>query len=279
VTGAAQPPARRAVILGHLSQDPARALTCCELARVAGCPPGSLAKLLRSMERRAQIVEDPERRLGRKVSLWRIALPGTVPPPRVPVPLPPERLAARRKRDREYQRDRRARLREQQHPSPRPVNLPPGAACAAENPDLFFPAAPEDEAKAMAICAHCVIRAECLAGAQATGQTYGIWGGVNFENRDHAGDREANMTTLISCSSSGGDQGRCDAECYDAREPDCDCICGGRNRGAGREQAIENTRELAQGWIEQARANSQDVSAAGLALEVTHQPLFSLGGP
>ena len=131
----------------------------------------------------------------------------------------------------------------------------------------------------MAICAHCVIRAECLAGAQATGQTYGIWGGVNFENRDHAGDREAHMTTLISCSFSGGDRGRCDAKCYDAREPDCDCICGGRNHGAGREQAIENTRELAQGWIEQARANGQDVSAAGLALEVTHQPLFSLGGP
>jgi Transcription factor WhiB len=237
VTGAAQPPARRAVILGHLSQDPARALTCCELARVAGCPPGSLAQLLRSMERRAQVVEDTERRLGREVSLWRIALPGTVPPPRVPVPLPPERLAARRKRDREYQRGRRARLREQQHPSPRPVDLPPGAACAAENPDLFFPAAPEDEAKAMAICAHCVIRAECLADAQATGQTYGIWGGVNFENG------------------------------------------GGRNHGAGREQAIENTRELAQGWIEQARANGQDVSAAGLALKVTHQPLLSLGGP
>jgi hypothetical protein len=35
------------------------------------------------------------------------------------------------------------------------------------------------------------------------------------------------MVTLISYQSSGGDQGRCDAKCYDAREPDCDCICGG----------------------------------------------------
>lgn len=32
----------------------------------------------------------------------------------------------------------------------------------------------------------------------------------------------------------------------DADEMDNDCICGGRNHGAGIEQAIDNTRELAQ---------------------------------
>jgi hypothetical protein len=62
------------------------------------------------------------------------------------------------------------------------------------------------------------------------------------------------MTTLIS----GGDQGR----------------CGGRNHGAGKQQAIENTRELAQGWIEQARANGQDVTHVELAMDVMHEPLF-----
>jgi hypothetical protein len=87
------------------------------------------------------------------------------------------------------------------------------------------------------------------------------------------------MTTLISYQSSGGDQGRCDAKCYDAQEPDCDCICSGRNHGAGKQQAIENTRELAQSWIDQARASGQDVTAVELALEVTHEPLFTLGGP
>ena len=70
------------------------------------------------------------------------------------------------------------------------------------------------------------------------------------------------VTTLISYQSSGGDQGRCDAKCYDAHEPDCDCICGGRNHGAGKQQAIENTRELAEGWIEQARASGQDIALA-----------------
>jgi hypothetical protein len=86
------------------------------------------------------------------------------------------------------------------------------------------------------------------------------------------------VTTLISYQSSGRDQGRCDAKCYDAAEPDCGCICGGRNHGAGREQAIENTRELAQSWIDRARANGQDVTDVQLALDAQHEPLFDLGG-
>lgn len=51
----------------------------------------------------------------------------------------------------------------------------------------------------------------------------------------------------------GGDGeliGRCDARCYNAKEPSCDCICGGRNHGAGLEKAAEQTRECAEAWIE-----------------------------
>jgi predicted methyltransferase MtxX (methanogen marker protein 4) len=81
------------------------------------------------------------------------------------------------------------------------------------------------------------------------------------------------MTTLISYQSSGGDRVRCDAA-----EPECTCICGGRNHGAGKQQAIENTRELAESWIERARANGQDVSHVELAVDAMHQPLFELGG-
>ena len=86
------------------------------------------------------------------------------------------------------------------------------------------------------------------------------------------------MTTLISYSSSGGDQGRCDAKCYLATEPDCTCICGGRNHGVGREQATENTRELAGAWIERARAGGQDITHVEIALEAQHVPLFVLEG-
>jgi hypothetical protein len=86
------------------------------------------------------------------------------------------------------------------------------------------------------------------------------------------------MTTLIAVYNSDGCVGRCDARCYDADWDDCDCICGGRKHGAGKQQALDNTRELAEGWIEQARANGQDVTSIEQALETLHQPLFSLGG-
>ncbi len=86
------------------------------------------------------------------------------------------------------------------------------------------------------------------------------------------------MVTLISYQSSGGDQGRCDAKCYDAHEEACDCICGGRNHGAGLEQATDNTRQLAESWVERASAEGQDVSHVELAVTAMHEPLFSLGG-
>ena len=253
-------------------------MTACDLARKMCTSPGSLAGLLRSMERHAQVIAVREwrPRQGRTVSLWHAAPPGTVPPPRAP--LPPGRLAARRRRDRDAKRAERARHREQLHPVPRPLDLPPGAACAGEDPELFFPATPEDEAKAKAVCAHCPIRRECYAAALASHQESGIWGGVNFEDHDHAGKHEASMTTLISYQSSGGEQGRCDAKCYNAWGPECHCICGGGNHGIGRQAAIDNTRELAQSWVEQARANGQDVAVVEFALETAHEPLFGLGG-
>lgn len=58
------------------------------------------------------------------------------------------------------------------------------------------------------------------------------------------------MTTLIAIYNSEGCVGRCDAKCYNAQSPDCDCICGGKNHGAGLEQAAENTREMVDDWVE-----------------------------
>lgn len=58
------------------------------------------------------------------------------------------------------------------------------------------------------------------------------------------------MTILIAVYDNDGCQGRCDAHCYEAREPHCDCICGGRNHGAGLERAVDNTREFAEEWME-----------------------------
>jgi hypothetical protein len=36
--------------------------------------------------------------------------------------------------------------------------------------------------------------------------------------------------------------GRCDAKYYGAHEPGCDCICQGKNHGAGLRQATRNTK-------------------------------------
>ncbi len=48
------------------------------------------------------------------------------------------------------------------------------------------------------------------------------------------------MSTLMSTGNSSGETGRCDAKCYDAKGPDCNCCCGGRNHGAGYQKAVEN---------------------------------------
>jgi hypothetical protein len=57
------------------------------------------------------------------------------------------------------------------------------------------------------------------------------------------------VSTVVAVYDSDGCVGRCDAKCHDAKEPGCDCICGGRNHGVGRGQAIENTRVYVGEWL------------------------------
>lgn len=58
------------------------------------------------------------------------------------------------------------------------------------------------------------------------------------------------MATCIAVYNSEGCVGRCDANCHDATEPECDCICGGMNHGKGRQAAIANTRAWAERWLD-----------------------------
>lgn len=57
------------------------------------------------------------------------------------------------------------------------------------------------------------------------------------------------MATLIAAYNSEGCIGRCDAKCYNAKSGICQCICGGANHGVGVNQAIDNTREMAEEWM------------------------------
>jgi hypothetical protein len=86
------------------------------------------------------------------------------------------------------------------------------------------------------------------------------------------------MTALIAVYTGDGCVGRCDAKCYNAWGPECHCICQGGNHGAGKQEAIDNTREMAESWLEHARVNGQDIAHAEVLVAAQHQPLFSLGG-
>jgi hypothetical protein len=49
------------------------------------------------------------------------------------------------------------------------------------------------------------------------------------------------MTTVIAVYKFSGCVGRCDANCHEAKSPECTCICGGANHGQGLKQAMANT--------------------------------------
>ena len=49
------------------------------------------------------------------------------------------------------------------------------------DPDLWFAETPAELDRAKALCGDCPIKAECLAGARARGEPWGVWGGEIFE--------------------------------------------------------------------------------------------------
>jgi hypothetical protein len=84
------------------------------------------------------------------------------------------------------------------------------------------------------------------------------------------------MSTMIAAYNSDGCIGRCDAKCYNATTPDCDCICGGANHGVGRKQAQENTEALAESWMEAYRQQHSEVSHFNIPARKSVQPLAQL---
>jgi hypothetical protein len=52
--------------------------------------------------------------------------------------------------------------------------------------------------------------------------------------------QSAQVTTLIYVRYGSGEYHRCDARCYTAREPNCQCICKGANHGIGEAKAVQN---------------------------------------
>lgn len=82
--------------------------------------------------------------------------------------------------------------------------------------------------------------------------------------------------TLIAAYNSEGCIGRCDAKCYEATGPECNCICGGMNHGAGYTKAMDNTREYAEAWIEKYQEGQEEQLQFRKNPEVNQLTLFDL---
>lgn len=65
------------------------------------------------------------------------------------------------------------------------LNADPAAGlrlpCRTYDPDLWFADTPAELDQAKALCAGCPVREECLAGALARREPWGVWGGEIFE--------------------------------------------------------------------------------------------------
>lgn len=53
--------------------------------------------------------------------------------------------------------------------------------CHAE-PELWYSPIPDDRREAAEACGTCPIKAQCLSTAAATGERWGTWGGVRFDD-------------------------------------------------------------------------------------------------
>jgi WhiB family redox-sensing transcriptional regulator len=57
------------------------------------------------------------------------------------------------------------------------------AACKDHPQTSFFPLNRQEEAAALAICAICPVREDCLDHALATNERFGVWGGATEKDR------------------------------------------------------------------------------------------------
>ena len=55
--------------------------------------------------------------------------------------------------------------------------------CIGEDPEIFFPPSDKLAAEARTICGSCPVRRQCLAYAVTADEPFGIWGGLDPEER------------------------------------------------------------------------------------------------
>lgn len=80
------------------------------------------------------------------------------------------------------------------------------ANCAGVDPDLFYPKRggskdlqAEQIREAKAVCASCVVRAQCLASALEHQEDHGIWGGLSERERRRLQTRLPRVARCVRC--------------------------------------------------------------------------------
>lgn len=66
---------------------------------------------------------------------------------------------------------------------PDPAGWQADAACRDADAELFFSLDESRQQEALALCAECPVRRQCLEHALAHGEQYGIWGGLREGER------------------------------------------------------------------------------------------------
>jgi WhiB family transcriptional regulator, redox-sensing transcriptional regulator len=65
------------------------------------------------------------------------------------------------------------------------------ALCTQTDPDIFFSDSPVQTEQAKVICRQCGVRDECLSHALQTGEEFGVWGGLDRDERRRLLRRQA----------------------------------------------------------------------------------------
>jgi WhiB family transcriptional regulator, redox-sensing transcriptional regulator len=181
---------RREMILDHLRDHPEE--TSGEIGLGIGVKGGTLRALLADMRNKGELVSGVRWApyMGREVSTWSIAPPGTKP---IAVVVPDRERQRRRERDRAAKRRSRAKSGQaaKRQTKAGPLLLPGsapipdlrGAACKGADTNLFFSSVPADIEAALAMCTVCPVRMRCAQWADSNGEQYGVWAGEDREAR------------------------------------------------------------------------------------------------
>jgi WhiB family redox-sensing transcriptional regulator len=77
------------------------------------------------------------------------------------------------------------------------------ALCAQTDPEVFFPEKGGETRTAKAVCAGCLVAAECLDYALTTNERFGVWGGLSERERRKLTHPDPPLPRTVPCTTPG----------------------------------------------------------------------------